>query len=165
MNLKVNFANLVRQLLPEHKRQPVRLLLLRVLTVPLVRLFLSFESWRREIRIQINMTGQIGAMQGYLRSKYNNTSIRIDSYMSGGLGIGLEEEGVAHVVRIGFEPSADGTDSPMLLSLYGEQNQTFGDVSFVVYVPVTFDERTIEAIKIDVERYKQVLVKYKIIQQ
>lgn len=162
MNPSINFANLVRQLLPNHKRQPVRLFLLRAFVSPLIVLFLSFDKWRDNIRIEMNMTGQIGAIQGYLRTKYNDETIRIDSSDDRSLGIGLEEEGETHAARISL--MNDIANTPALIPLNGEIQIQFDDMDFIVYVPLTFDERTIEAVRIDVDRYKQALVKYKIIQ-
>ena len=138
--------------------------LLKVFVSPLVMLFLSFDEWRREVRMQINMTGQIGVIEGYLRVKYNSNAIRVENYEEVGLGVGLEVEGDTHAIHTGLEPNAGDPNTPTLVPLFGESAQQFGDVNFVIYVPASFDERTIELIMIDVERYKQALIKYKIIQ-
>ena len=49
-NYKIDFRNQVRQLLPEHKRQPVRLRILRAFVKPLADLFAAFSLWRDETR-------------------------------------------------------------------------------------------------------------------
>ena len=45
---KIDFGNLVRQLLPNHKRQPIRLRILRAFVKPLAEAFASFSQWRDE---------------------------------------------------------------------------------------------------------------------
>jgi hypothetical protein len=52
MDPKVNFFNLVRQLLPTHRRQPVRLWWLRRLVAPLQGLYLDFLAWRADVRFR-----------------------------------------------------------------------------------------------------------------
>ncbi len=94
MNPKINFPNLVRQLLPSHRRQPVRLWWLRVLVGPLQTLWGEFAAWRADVRYRINLTSQVQVLEGYLNQKYDPTgSVRIVSFDDGLLWVGLEIEG------------------------------------------------------------------------
>lgn len=162
INPKINFPNLVRQNVPEHKRQTNRLLLFGALIHPLRATLSEFERWREDIRIQINMTGRVGVLEGYLRTKYNSTAIRIENYPEAGLAIGLRVEGVTHAVPVGMGPgTADGSVAAAV-PIRGEVELQFEDADFVVYVPASFSDATIEAIRRDVDRFKQALVKYKI---
>ncbi len=165
MNVKINFDNFVRQLLPSHKRQPVRLSFLRALLRPLVWLFGLFDVWRYNIRREINMTGQVGILEGYLRHKYGDVSMRIETYIERGFAVGLRAEGIVNAQPVGKDPFDTNTEErpePAAIPLRGEIRDNFGDVDFVVYVPQGID---LEAVRIDVERFKQVLVTYKITEQ
>ena len=73
-NYKIDFRNQVRQLLPEHKRQPVRLRILRAFVKPLADLFAAFSLWRDETRKLLNVTNQEGVLEQFLRNKYGATS-------------------------------------------------------------------------------------------
>lgn len=46
MNPGIEYDNLVKQLLPPHKRQRVRLWLLRAFVLPLREMFEAFGIWR-----------------------------------------------------------------------------------------------------------------------
>ena len=61
---RINCRNLVRQLLPTHKRQPVRLWWLRGLLSPLETLFASFDKWRSDTRMIINVNSQVKVFEG-----------------------------------------------------------------------------------------------------
>lgn len=166
MNVKIDFNNLARQLVPSHKRQPVRLSLLRALLRPLVWLLRLFDAWRNGIRREVNMTGQVGILEGYLRHKYATQTIRIETCTEKGLPFGLEVEGVANAQPIGKDtfdthPTTHAL-CPAVIPLQSELQERYGDVDFVVYIKQGID---IEAIRIDIERFKQVLVTYKIIEQ
>lgn len=166
MNVKIDFRNLVRQLLPGHKRQPVRLALLRALTEPLAELFGRFDAWRGDIRREIGMTGQVGILEGFLRHKYRSERIRIITHDERGLSFGLRAEGVGSGRFIGLDVSdTDLTGQkpqPAPVPLRGETTALFGDVDFIVQLPPQTDA---EAVGIDVERFKLVLVTYKILVQ
>lgn len=162
MNVKINFPNLVRQELPPRKRQPNRLMLLRAYISPLVGLFERFDTWRDGMRIEMNMTGQAGVLEGYLRAKYNDSRIRVETFVDRGLAVGLPFEGVTTSVPVGLG-LAEG--SPAVVPLPGEMRDRFGDVDFVVYVPGGLSEAALEQMQIDIARYKRVLVKYKIIER
>lgn len=157
---RIDYRNLVRQLLPTHKRQPVRLWWLRRLTAPLAGLFTDFETWRDDTRILMNVTFQVRVFEGYLRKKYGQpVAIRVETYEDGGLRICLEEEGDTQRLDLALE--AEGTPAAEV-PLEGELREQFGDVDVVVYIPQGVD---IEQVVVDVERFKQALVKYKIIQK
>lgn len=70
MNPMINFRSLVRQLLPNHKRQPVRLSILRAFVSGLQALFDAFDAWRDRIRRDINLSSQTIVLEGYLRKKF-----------------------------------------------------------------------------------------------
>lgn len=157
---RIDYRNLVRQLLPTHKRQPVRLWWLRRLTAPLAGLFTDFETCRPATRILMNVTFQVRVFEGYLRKKYGQpVAIRVETYEDGGLRICLEEEGDTQRLDLALE--AEGTPAAEV-PLEGELREQFGDVDVVVYIPQGVD---IEQVVADVERFKQALVKYKIIQK
>lgn len=165
MNLRLDINNLIRQLLPNHRRQPVRLFLLRALLLPLLWLYLLFESWRREKRIEINMTGQLGVLEGYLRNKYNSPEITILCYLESGLSIGMHYEGVGHSVAAGLTPPAESQDVYFLTSMNGEVEEQASDVDFIVYIPASLTDDIVEAIRRDVDRYTQIFSTYKMIKQ
>lgn len=153
MNVRIRYNNLIRQLLPAYKRQANRLTLLRALIFPLKMLFVSFDQWRKETRMLVNVNSQTGVLQGYLREKYENDAITVRTFRSGGLAVGLAEEGVASAVGIGLE------SDPAQIPLEGELRNQFGEVDFIVYVPDGVD---IERVRADVERYKLAMITFKI---
>lgn len=156
--MKINFTNLVRQLTPPHKRQPVRLTLLRAFIAPLQALFDSFGKWRSDTRMMINVNSQVKVFEGYLRKKYNEPiTIKIVTFDDGLLMVCLENEGTLQQPDIGFadEETAD-------VPLDGEIRERFGDADFIVYIPAGAD---ISLIRAEIEKYKQALTSYKIVQQ
>ena len=62
MNPNIEYDNLVKQLLPPHKRQRVRLWLMRTFVMPLRGLFEAFDPWRDDIRMLMNITNQVGRL-------------------------------------------------------------------------------------------------------
>ncbi len=159
MNPKVNFHNLVRQLLPTHRRQPVRLWWLRVLVSPLVRLYVDFVAWRIDVRFRINLTGQVKVLEGYLNMKYDPTQnrIRIVIFDDGLLWVGLECEGDNYHPRIGLESEPNNLAA---IPLENEIRDSFGDVDFIVYIPAGVDPDLVRA---TVEQYRLAGMKFKII--
>ena len=97
-NYKIDFRNQVRQLLPEHKRQPVRLRILRAFVKPLADLFAAFSLWRDETRKLLNVTNQEGVLEQFLRNKYGAADITIESYRETGFAVGIRSEGVGVAV-------------------------------------------------------------------
>lgn len=156
--MKISFINLVRQLTPPHKRQPVRLTLLRAFVAPLQLLFNSFDKWRSDTRMMINVNSQVKVFEGYLRKKYNEPiTIKIVTFDDGLLMVCLETEGTLQQPDIGLEDE-ETIDVP----LDGEIREKFGDADFIVYIPAGLDVNLIRA---EIEKYKQALTSYKIIQQ
>lgn len=153
MNVRIRYDSLVRQLLPAHKRQTNRLTLLQALIFPLKMLWVSFDQWRKETRMLVNVNSQTGVLQGYLRGKYGHDAITVRTFRSGGLAVGLTEEGVASAVGIGME------SDPVQIPLEGELRNQFGEADFIVYVPDGVD---IERVRADVERYKLATTTFKI---
>lgn len=155
--MNIQFTNLVRQLLPPHKRQPARLSLLRAFVAPLSQLFASFDKWRSDTRMMINVNSQVKIFEEYLRKKYNEPiTIKIVTFDDGLLLVCLESEGTLLQPEVGF------TDEQTIdIPLDGEIREQFGDVDFIVYIPAGID---IVVIRAEIERYKQALIKYKIIQ-
>lgn len=156
--MKINFSNLTRQLIPPHKRQANRLLLLRAFLSPLQGLFDSFDKWRSDTRMMINVNSQVKVFEGYLRKKYNEPiTIKIVTFDDGLLMVCLENEGVLNQPDVGFvdEKTVD-------IPLDGEIRMQFGDADFIVYIPENIN---IDLIRAEIERYKQALTDYKIIQQ
>lgn len=155
---KINFHNLVRQLLPHHMRLPLRLRILRCLLMPLVVLYEAFCAWRENTRRLMNVTNQQGVLEQFLREKYRDKTITIVSYQEDGFDVGLKPEGVSTAQAIGLDPT-EGT--PAAVSLKGELYQQFGDVDFIVYISAATDLVNVRA---DVEKYRPALTTYKIIQ-
>ncbi len=159
MDPKVNFPNLVRQLVPTHRRQPVRLWWLRVLVSPLEWLWGEFSAWRDDIRFRINLTGQVRVLEGFLNMKYDPTgSIRIVAFDDGLLWVGLESEGDNYHPRIGLESEPDNLVG---IPLENEIRGSLGDVDFIVYIPTAVDPDLVWAA---VEQYRLAGMTYKIIQ-
>lgn len=158
MNLSVNLLNLVQQLLPPHKRQPIRLTLLRSFLQPLETLFDNFDLWRDNTRMMVNVNCQVKVFEGYLRKKYNEPiAIKIITFDDGLLTIGREEEGLAMMKPIGLDDENQFAE----IALDGELRIQFGNADFMVYIPTGLD---INLIMAEIEKYKQALTRYKIIQ-
>lgn len=158
MNLRMDCPNLVRQLLPPHKRQPVRLKWLAGLLTLLQRLFDSFDIWRKDTRMLVNVNSRVKVLEGYLRRKYGDADIRIVTFNNGLLLVGLISEGITMWPEIGLVNEKLMKPVP----LENEVRDKFEGVNFIVYIPVTVDRQQIER---EIEKYKQALITYKIIQQ
>lgn len=156
--MKINYPNLVRQLLPPHKRQPVRIKLLTGFVAPVQKLFEDFVVWRSDSRMIINVNSQVKVFEGYLRKKYKEPiSIKIVTFNNGLLLVGLLDEGKAMWPDVGLESESQCQDIP----LENEIRDKFDGADFVVYIPKSVDKIQIES---EIEKYKQVLTTYKIIQ-
>lgn len=158
MNLKMNCRNLVRQLLPPHKRLPVRMKLLAGFLSPLQSLFADFDLYRDNARMQMNVNSQVRVLEGYLRKKYNAPTLMIVTSDSRLLLVGLISEGNAMWPDIGLEAEKHMADIP----LENEVRDKPDDADFIVYIPKSVDKAMIET---EIEKYKLALVTYKIIQQ
>lgn len=158
MNAKINYENLIRQLLPLHKRQKVRMQLLRHFISPLQTLFGDFNTWRENSRMTINVNSQVKILEGYLRKKYNESiSIKIVTFNNGLMLAGLISEGNTMWPVIGLTGEELKT-----VPLENEIRDKFDGADFIVYIPENADKMLIES---EIEKYKQVLTTYKIIQQ
>lgn len=156
---RIDYRNLVRQLLPTHKRQPVRLWWLRGLVAPLGGLFAAFDKWRSDTRMIVNVSSQVAVFEGYLRKKYNEPiAIKVVTYDDGLARVSLRAEGPAQRLRTALRSEPERQAIP----LRGEIRARFGDADFIVYIPTGVDADLIRA---EIERFKQALVRYKIIQQ
>ncbi len=56
----------------------------------------------------------------------------------------------------------NSSDTWTSVALEGEMRRRFGDADFIVYVPASVDPALVTA---ELERYRQALVTYKIVQQ
>lgn len=158
MNAKINYQNFIRQLLPPHKRQKTRIRLLHCFIAPLQQLFSDFNTWRENSRMIINVTSQVKILEGYLRKKYNESiSIKIVTFNNGLMLVGLEKEGNTMWPVIGLTGEEMKT-----VPLENEIRDKFDGADFIVYIPDNVNKMLIES---EIEKYKQVLTTYKIIQQ
>ena len=104
------------------------------------------------------MNSQIKVFEGYLRKKYNEPiSIKIVTYNNGLLLVGLGIEGKTMWPEIGLE-----TERMKTVPLENEIRDKFDGVDFIVYIPAGIDINLIDA---EIQKYKQVLTTYKIVQQ
>lgn len=159
--MNVNFRHLIYQLLPPNKRQPVRVRWLTALFSPLTGLWQSFQAWRNESRMLINVNSQTAVLEGFLRNLYHEpTAIKIESYADGLLWVSLSSESEERQVDIDWVVT-DGAQDVPLVPLANELRNKFADADFVVFIPSRLD-KTLVAAKID--KYKQALINYKIIQ-
>jgi hypothetical protein len=132
--------------------------MLQAFVLPLTRLFAAFSEWRTNTRMMINVNSQVKVFEGYLRKRYREpVAIKIVTFEDGLLPVCLEEEGTTQQPSFG-----DETAEMVAIPLDGEMRMLFGDVDFVVYIPQGVDADLIGA---EVEKYKQALTTFKIIQQ
>ncbi|GEM_PF-414521 len=174
MNLKVNYLNFVRQMIPPHKRKPMRLQWLQSLISPLQELFDAFHTWREHSRMMINVNSQVAVLVGYLRRRYNDDRIRIESFSNRLLLVGLLQEGrgmwpafsLNETDRVAetdeYEEVTDELVFLQPVALENEMYEKFDGADFIVYIPYSVDKDMITA---EIEKYKQVLLKYIIIQE
>lgn len=153
---KIDFRNHVRQSLPYHKRQSVRLRFLWAFVKPLADLFTSFSQWRDETRRLLNVTNQKGVLEQFLRNKYEAPDITIESYREMGFAVGLRPEGIGVAAVVG-QSREEGI--PAIISLRGESREQFGDVDFIVHIPAGVEA---EQVRADIEKYRAALTTYKI---
>lgn len=157
--MDIDIRNLVCQLVPPHKRLPVRLAWLSSLLAPLVDIWISFYAWRANARMMVNVNSQVAVLEGYLRKKYNQpVAIKIESYTDGLLWVPLASESDALQPAFG---SSFGEEPSPEIPLKDELRGRFDGYDFIVYIPSSVDRTLVEA---DIEKYRQALIKYKIIQ-
>lgn len=159
--MDIDIRHLVYQLLPVHKRLPFRLAWLGALLQPLCDLWVRFASWRTDTRLLINVNSQAAVLEGFLNLKYNKRfGIKIESYYDGLIFAPRSDEAEGNHPEI----HSDAAEEPALrLPHTNEIRERFGDdTDFVIYIPADIDKTLVQA---DIDRYKQALVEYKIIQQ
>lgn len=155
-----DIKNLIYQLVPPHKRLPVRLKWLSALLSPLMDLWVAFYAWRQTSRMLINVNSQTQVFEGYLRAKYNEPiAIKIESYSDGLPWFPLSTE--SEYRQEEFHSSPDGEPVPEI-PLSQEVRGKFDDADFIIYIPARLNRTLIEA---EIDKYKQALIKYKIIQK
>lgn len=158
LTVRINYRNLVRQLLPAHKRQPVRLWWLRGLVSPLSGLFGDFDRWRSNTRMLVNVSSQVAVFEGYLKRKYNEPiAIRVSTFNDGALMVALEVEGQGVDIALHRE-----MNPAVAVALQGEVREQFGDADFIVYIPAGIDA---EEIRAEIERFKLAQMRYRIVQR
>lgn len=159
MNVYIGYVRLVRMLIPPEKRQVNRLNWLQAfIAAPLAILFVSFDTWRTNTRMMINVNSQVKVLEGYLRKRYNQPiAIKIVTFEDGLLPVCLEEEGTTSQPEFGSE-----LNEMQAVPLDGEMRILFGDVDFIVYIPIGIN---VDLISAEVEKYKQALTTFKVVQQ
>ena len=113
-------------MLPEHKRQPKRLLLFGWPFGELTALFATFKVWRAEVFYRVNVTGQEISLQTYLNRVISgaNNQIRIENFNDWGVWVQLStEQGESYMISEYCEAAARGEFTPLT------------DVDFYVYIP------------------------------
>ena len=157
--MDIDIKNLAYQLVPPHKRLPLRLRWLSAMLMPLAEQWTLFCAWRTASRMLVNVNSQTAVLEGYLRTKYHEpTAIKIESYEDGLLTIALSDESEDRQVR--FHSSEKGNPVPEF-PLSQEIRNRFEGVGFLVYIPGHLDRTLIEA---EIDRYKQALMTYRLVQ-
>lgn len=155
---KINYKNLIRQVLPPLKRTPVRLSMLECLIRPLIELYDDFVWWRTYQRLLINVNGRVKVLEGFLRFKYGTTEISVVTTVDYLQGIGLYAEGGTMLMDMGMEDDAESTHVLFPLLKEMEDDQFMFD--FLVYTPAYVDVNEVIA---DIEQYKTINSTYKLI--
>lgn len=157
--MDIDIKNLAYQLLPPHKRLPIRLRWLSALLLPLAEQWTSFCAWRTASRMLVNVNSQTAVLEGYLRTKYHEpTAIKIESYEDGLPTISLANESEDRQVL--FHKSEDESQVPEIPLSQEIRNRFKGD-GFLVYIPEHLDRTLVEA---EIDRYKQALITYRLVQ-
>lgn len=173
--MNIDIKNLIYQLVPPHKRLPVRLRWLTSLLSPLMELWADFYVWRQKSRMLINVNSQVDVLEGYLRILFGEPiAIKIESYSDMLLWVSLssETENMQPEFTGKYDPgtaaaaaNADtGADAGIYpeIPLAQEIRNRFNDTDFIVYLPAHVDRARVEA---EIDKYKQALIRYKIIQK
>ena len=124
--LTIDFERLLERMLPDHKRQPKRLLLFGWPFGELTSLFTAFKAWRADVFYRVNVTGQVISLQTYLNRVIAgaNNLIRIENFNDWGVWVQLStEQGESYMIPEYCEAAARGEFTPLT------------DVDFYVYVP------------------------------
>lgn len=161
--MDINIRHLAYQLLPPHKRQQNRANWLVSLLAPLVELWDGFYTWRANKRMMVNVNSQLLVLQGYLQKKYNQPfKIYIESYRDGlpWVALNLEESGEL-LLQTGLADEERQESVP----LKDEIRTRFNGVDFKVYIPKDLKDLDRVLIAAEIEKYRQALVKYEIIEK
>jgi len=150
--LNVNFLRLILQLLPPHKRQPIRLFVLQSL-IDLLPVYNVFDIWRSQQCRLINMNSQKKVLESYLKMIIH-PSVFILTYTEMLVLISLFVE--EQLISVGLL-----SESTVLLPLLDELNILDG-FDFVAFVPAGTD---VEKTKIEIEKFKAIDKHYKVVIQ
>lgn len=163
-NHNINFKNLIRQLLPSHKLQPNRLVWVNALLTPLQKLFDDFVVYRTQTRRTMRVTSQVRLFEGYLQTKYNEPiSIKLITYDDGALNVGFVKEG--DTMSVNAPLIGEATEDDILIPQEFEiRDILFEGADFIIYIPQSLGEQ-IDNVRADIERFKQALTTYKIVQR
>lgn len=166
--MKINIQNLVFQLIPLHKRFRVRYGWLSGLLKPLMNLWDEFSQWRTDIRLLVNVNSQKKVLAGFLYKKLG-AEVKIETFNDALLQIPLSHENENTFPFFAFLnedlsqfPQEKAEQYYSKVPLQGEKREEFEDTDFMVYIPATVNKDEVEAY---VEKYRQALVRYKIVQQ
>lgn len=156
----IDFKRLIRQIVHIHKLQTNRLLWLNGLLSPLVERFTEWRKYRTDVRMMVRVTSQVKIFEGYLQTKYKEpVTIKLVTFDDGALNIGVEAEGETMGANISLIAENSETVSTALLL---EIRDNFEGADFILYIP---NNLKISDMQAEIERFKQVLVKYKIVQK
>lgn len=156
--LTIDFERLLERLLPDHKRQPKRLLLFGWPLGELKDLFSQFKEWRASMFYRINVTGQVISLETYLNRIIPgaNDRIAIKSFEDWGAWVQLSTEpGETYALRVSLVSEDDG----VFVAMNGEITPE-NDVDFYVLVPAAVAAADVARV---VNQYKLAGKRYKII--
>lgn len=147
--LNVDFDSLIVQLLPPHKRQTIRIKLLRIF-FNVTGLYNFFREWRKKQLLLVNVTSQVKILEGYLSTIFKKGITIKDADKL--VGISLEKEGQLRMFNL-----SSGTRNLVPLPLMHELREDLEGADFIVQTPTDVDR---EALEIEIEKYKQMDKKY-----
>lgn len=147
MRLEFSIYEFLRRSLPQHKRQPNRLLLFRWPISELETLWSGFREWRKEMIYESNITGQKMSLVDLLNRRVENSGngITIIEYIDGGIWLSKEEEN-SDIAELSL--LSENTDYKFAAKKGEETTAIDGD--FLVLVPVGVNEDEVRRI---VDRY------------
>lgn len=161
--MDLDVKNMVFELLPPHKRQPVRLAWLVALLSPLAFLWDGFHAWRADMRVLTRVRGQRAVLEGYLRRKYSlGIGFRIETYSDGLLWIPLLGESDEMMPSFPLLSEASGDAALLEIPLAEESRDRFDGVDFIVYLPVSLPSSTVQKIAAEIDNFKPALTTYRI---
>lgn len=140
---RINIDVYIQTWLPQHKRQPNRLMLFRLLLTPLKLLMADFLVWRDAFIQKAYITNETISMEWYLNELYDDVSRRIYIQTNDAVGVDIglaatEPTEFKDVGLIASEP-ADFMDMPLI----GE-DPDIGFYNFAVFIPSSLAPMTNE---------------------